>query len=257
MERKVRCPQGHRNTAGKNYCGTCGAPLAGVCPNGHENPPGNHFCGDCGGPLAGGETELRRPASKKQHADTHPQSGWADYTVPGTAESDVPLERSYFQMLKDSPGVLMLLLVALVLVIGAGFVFAFKDDGRHISKPTATSATPTPQGQANTYTPQMPVPTTEDWVRAVCETGTISAGNSALPGAVAADSCRSLQRGPMWIGKYNSALARDNDIDRFRGNLRHYATAVDDEGYIWLFAVPGELGAKALEPLRQFGFLVS
>lgn len=49
----VRCPEGHTNPIGQNYCGQCGASLAGLCPNGHINPSGQLFCGSCGTRLTG------------------------------------------------------------------------------------------------------------------------------------------------------------------------------------------------------------
>jgi hypothetical protein len=49
----VRCPDGHANPVGQNFCGQCAAPIQGLCANGHQNPPGQSFCGQCPAPLVG------------------------------------------------------------------------------------------------------------------------------------------------------------------------------------------------------------
>ena len=49
----VRCPEGHANPVGENFCGQCAAPIQGLCANGHQNPPGQSFCGQCPAPLVG------------------------------------------------------------------------------------------------------------------------------------------------------------------------------------------------------------
>ncbi len=62
MEQKVNCPScGSVNNVGQQFCGVCGAKLAGeaprqgiACPGcGFENPTGQQFCGACGTKLAG------------------------------------------------------------------------------------------------------------------------------------------------------------------------------------------------------------
>ncbi len=62
MEQKVNCPScGSVNNVGQQFCGACGAKLAGeapqqgiACPGcGFENPTGQQFCGACGTKLAG------------------------------------------------------------------------------------------------------------------------------------------------------------------------------------------------------------
>ena len=49
----MRCSNcGSDSSAGKKFCGDCGAPLTTHCPKCDAgNPPGKRFCGDCGGPL--------------------------------------------------------------------------------------------------------------------------------------------------------------------------------------------------------------
>ena len=44
----IKCPTGHANPQGQQYCGKCGAYLGGLCPNGHFNRSAQHFCGQCG-----------------------------------------------------------------------------------------------------------------------------------------------------------------------------------------------------------------
>ncbi|MCK4331872.1 MAG: zinc ribbon domain-containing protein, partial [Dehalococcoidia bacterium] len=62
MEQKVNCTScGSVNNVGQQFCGACGAKLAGeapqqgiACPGcGLENPTGQQFCGACGTKLAG------------------------------------------------------------------------------------------------------------------------------------------------------------------------------------------------------------
>jgi len=50
----ITCAQcGLENTAGRKFCGGCGAPLALVCAScGAANEPGMRFCGECGNALA-------------------------------------------------------------------------------------------------------------------------------------------------------------------------------------------------------------
>ena len=46
---------GGENSAGKKFCGDCGAPLANRCVKcGVDNPPGKRFCGECGTLLGAG-----------------------------------------------------------------------------------------------------------------------------------------------------------------------------------------------------------
>ena len=49
----MRCAQcGAENSAGKRFCGDCGAALVNRCARcGAENPPEKKFCGDCGNAL--------------------------------------------------------------------------------------------------------------------------------------------------------------------------------------------------------------
>ena len=109
--------------------------------------------------------------------------------------------------------------------------------------------------QPETYPPQIPPSNSEDWYRAVCRPGTIVPGGGGLRSASLRDACLS-DGGPIWIGHYNSALMKDNDLARFQGRV-HYAEIVDDAGNVWLFVVPVPGRTTALEPLRQFGFIVA
>src|ERR1051325_11189615 len=63
----ITCAQcGLENTAGRKFCGGCGAPLALVCAScGAANEPGMRFCGECGNALAAdaAPSAVRPPAS--------------------------------------------------------------------------------------------------------------------------------------------------------------------------------------------------
>jgi hypothetical protein len=67
----VRCPEGHTNPVGQNFCGQCAAPIQGLCANGHQNPPGQSFCGQCPAPLVGvAELHAASKAAKTPLAET-------------------------------------------------------------------------------------------------------------------------------------------------------------------------------------------
>ena len=57
------CPScGTENTAGRKFCGGCGAVLARVCAAcGSANEQGDRFCGDCGAPLEGAPPPVVAP----------------------------------------------------------------------------------------------------------------------------------------------------------------------------------------------------
>ena len=63
MKKTIACPGcGSQNAADQQFCGSCGAKLAGeveqqtiTCPGcGSQNPASQQFCGSCGAKLAGG-----------------------------------------------------------------------------------------------------------------------------------------------------------------------------------------------------------
>lgn len=53
MQQMIQCPGcGTPNTAGRRFCGNCGAPLPVTCPYcGHDLIPGYRYCGNCGSPV--------------------------------------------------------------------------------------------------------------------------------------------------------------------------------------------------------------
>ena len=65
FESKVKCASGHSNPAGQQYCGQCGATLAGLCPDGHRNSGTPNYCGACGKSMttnAGGQSSAKPSA---------------------------------------------------------------------------------------------------------------------------------------------------------------------------------------------------
>lgn len=291
MEQTVQCPNGHKNSAGSNYCGDCGAPLAALCANGHRNAAGQHYCGECGVsmPVGAEAPHSRHHLSETQDARRHrddrsePNAG-DEYDEDDEDEGDedegegdrdgeseldlanLPPERTYFQQLRDEPGLLFLILLVILLVAAAllwllwGTLVLFlggsdshsASGGSQTADHYATATETAVPDESSDSGSRIPASTPDDWYRAVCRPGTIVQDVSVLPNADGQDQCSSGQSGII-IGVYHSSLIRDNDLARFR-MLRH-ATITDDNGNIWVFFESGNSGA--LEPLRQFGFYVS
>lgn len=94
--------------------------------------------------------------------------------------------------------------------------------------------------------------TSEDWIRAVCESGTYQngKGGNVLTGSTGSALCYGIARGTIFVGTYESEFRFDNAAARFQGDAV-YATLSDDAGKLWVFYTPN---GGDLEPLTQFGF---
>jgi len=90
MKKTIACPGcGSQNPADQQFCGSCGAKLAGeaeqqtiMCPGcGSQNPASQQFCGSCGAKLAGGAqqvpTRVMEPLVSRQQIEIKPTWGLA------------------------------------------------------------------------------------------------------------------------------------------------------------------------------------
>ncbi len=88
MKKTIACPGcGSQNPADQQFCGSCGAKLAGeaeqqtiICPGcGSQNPASQQFCGSCGARLAGGvqqvPTRVMEPLVSRQQIEVKPTWG--------------------------------------------------------------------------------------------------------------------------------------------------------------------------------------
>jgi len=88
MEKTTTCPScGSQNAADQQFCGSCGAKLAGeveqqtiTCPRcGSQNAADQQFCGSCGARLAGGvqqvPTRVMEPLVNRQQIEVKPTWG--------------------------------------------------------------------------------------------------------------------------------------------------------------------------------------
>ncbi len=88
MKKTIACPGcGSQNPASQQFCGSCGAKLAGeaeqqtiTCPGcGSQNPASQQFCGSCGAKLAGGAqqvpTGVIEPLVNRQQIEVKPTWG--------------------------------------------------------------------------------------------------------------------------------------------------------------------------------------
>lgn len=127
------------------------------------------------------------------------------------------------------------LVVAVLALVVVGIALLVRDDG------------PATAGQ-----PAASPSTSEDWIGAVCESGTYQngKGGNVLAGSTGAATCYGFARGTIFVGTYESEFRFDNAAARFQGNAV-YATLSDDAGKLWVFYTPN---GGDLEPLTQFGF---
>ena len=192
------------------------------CPKSHVSQGTRYFCETCGEKLP---SSLLPP----QAAPTERQGGGSPNKRGGVVG-----------ILAFVAGAVVLLVVGIAMKSGS-------DSG--------SSQQSTFINQPETNSPRIPPSNQDDWYGAVCRPGTIAPGGGGLHSATLRDACLA-NGGPIWIGEYNSALMKDNDLARFQGMV-HYAEIVDDSGNVWLFVVPVPGRSTALEPLRQFGFTVA
>ncbi len=111
-----------------------------------------------------------------------------------------------------------------------------------------------PGDGANQPVDLVPPSTPDDWLASVCRAGTFADGHT-FPGAVRGGLCVSPQKGVIYIGKYASTFAVQNDLAMGAGSS--YATTTDSTGALWVFLAMGSNGdPSAVLPLRQFGFQI-
>jgi len=95
---------------------------------------------------------------------------------------------------------------------------------------------------------------TEQWVEAVCRTGTFADRNpppDAEGGALCMPKSGS---GVITIGQYDSNFKMRNAIAMLQA--KYYASAITSDETVWVFAVMAG-DASILEPLTQFGFRIN
>ncbi len=101
--------------------------------------------------------------------------------------------------------------------------------------------------------------TQDEWFAAVCAQGTFHDGSSGLPNADAGAFCESKTRhGVIRIGQYQSAYVARNDVamlSRFGGISS--ASMVTSSGTTEVFVCMNDRTGASLEPLAQFGFVVT
>jgi hypothetical protein len=118
--------------------------------------------------------------------------------------------------------------------------------GLHSSAVSTTA----PSGGSTT---SAPASNRDDWFAAMCNPGTTYNG-FRLPNADGGATCTS-RFGPILYGEYTSSYMARDDRARYHGWTA--ATAVAADGATILFLAPFNKTGNPLEPLSQFGLVVT
>lgn len=99
--------------------------------------------------------------------------------------------------------------------------------------------------------------TQDDWVEAVCQTGTFMDGLGGLPGAKASAYCRArTTNAAINISQFDSDYKMRNAIAML--HIKYYVSGIEPDGTVIVFSAPGGgRSASDLEPLTQFGFTIT
>lgn len=155
----IRCPQGHKNPAGQQFCGSCGTSLEGLCPNGHSTPAGQQFCGKCG-------VSLRRPTPTEQELVTPPSAtapipplpsghtlstdGSLPSPLPGAARSSTDESKAVRKLLLGFFGVAALIIFVIVTMLVSAH-------NSSVSAPTGGQSTSYRYGQSTASEWALPI----------------------------------------------------------------------------------------------------
>ncbi|MFH5230394.1 hypothetical protein [Antrihabitans spumae] len=97
--------------------------------------------------------------------------------------------------------------------------------------------------------------TLDDWLTAICAPGKFYDGTT-FNGATGGGSCPignpDYPNDLVYVTQYDSNFKMNNDLAAYQ--MQYYASSINDQGQINVFAVRSARGRSALLPLSQFGF---